>query len=75
MIGTWKDRTVIGNSPYRILEVLHLPEDIQEELSNQCDRNDSGVIVNPEYHPKLKAWLKDNNNGNDTECFIAWWSW
>jgi len=74
MIGTFKDRQVIGNSPYRILEVMHLPDDIQEELQNRCLGNDSGVIINPDYHPKLKAWLKTNEH-NDTECFIAWWSW
>lgn len=74
MIGTWENKQVIGNSPYRILEVMNLPEEVQDELSDKCPSNDSGKIINPKYCPKLKEWLTANGFDN-TERFIGWWSW
>jgi hypothetical protein len=67
-------KEIIGNCPYRILEIIRLPESIQDELSDSCKGNDTGRIINPEYYPELKKWLSDNGY-DSTECFIGWWSW
>jgi hypothetical protein len=64
----------IGKCPYQILEVMNLPQNIQDHLLDDCPGNGTGRIINPEYKPLLKQWLKDNGY-NDEECFLAWWSW
>jgi hypothetical protein len=62
---------IISDFKYQRLEVMDLPEEVQEEL--ECPGNDLGQIVNPTYHPKLKQWLEEN--GCEVKCYIAWWSW
>lgn len=60
---------IIHDAKYQILEIMDLPEECQPE----CPGNDTGQIVNPEYHPKLKQWLIDNNY--PVKPYIGWWSW
>lgn len=63
--------SVIHPSRYEILEVMDLPDEVQEEL--ECPGNDTYKIVNPEYHPKLSKWLTDN--GYEVKCYLGRWSW
>ena len=58
---------------YDQLDIIDLPEDIQNELCDQCPGNPAGTIVNPIYHPKLRQWLIDNNK--EIKPYFAWWSW
>jgi hypothetical protein len=62
----------VGYSDYKVLVMMDLPEEIYVEI--ECIGNGTAQIVNPEYHPKLKQWLKDNGH-SDTDCYIGWWSW
>jgi len=67
--GFWLDKT----DP-RIVRVIDLPDEVQEELQEDCPGNDTGRLINPEYNPIFKAWLEEN--GHDaTRSYIGWWSW
>lgn len=65
---------VISPARYQVLEVMDLPNAVQDELCNDCPSNDSARIVNPKYYPLLKRWLEDNEYDANT-AYIAWWSW
>lgn len=67
------DLPTVHESRYLILEAAGLPDDVADEICNDCPANDTGRIVNPQYHPKLKRWLEEN--GLAVQCYIVWWSW
>lgn len=60
-------------SKYEFLDYHELPETVWDEVMDQVPSNGSGVIINPEYHPLLKAWLIEN--GHEVKCYILWASW
>lgn len=61
-------------SDYEFLDYNELPDALWDELGDRLEmRNGTGQIVNPEYHPKLTAWLEAN--GHDVKCYILWASW
>lgn len=59
---------------YSIIRSACLPDDVSDELANDCPTNDSGRIINPAYRPKFMAWLHSENMPVD-KCYIVWWSW
>lgn len=64
----------IGPAAYPVLKVLDLPLEVEDELNNSCPGNDTARVINPDYHPKLKAWLEQNGYAAN-HCYIGWWSW
>lgn len=64
---------IIRESHYKFIDDKHLPVEVRDELCNDCGGNGTGRIVNPECHPKFKAWLIAMNL--PVECYIIWWYW
>lgn len=68
-------KSIIEPAGYRRLNVMNLPSPLNYDLCAALElRNDSSCVVNPEYHPALAEWLKENGE-DPTECFLAWASW
>lgn len=63
---------VIGPAAYQVIDMMRLPDEVKDDM--EPPGNDCAVIVNPEYWPRLKAWLEENGY-NSTVCYIGWWSW
>ena len=63
-----------GYNKYPILCDRKLPDEVRDEVCNDCPGNDSGKLFNPEYNPKLKAWL-ESVGLDSTQCYIIWFSW
>lgn len=63
----------ISKMGYDKVEVLDLPENVQDELCDMCPGNPAGTIINPDYHPLFRQWLIDN--GHEVKCYFGWWSW
>lgn len=64
----------VGAAAYKVINIIDLPDDVQDELSACEASNDTGKIVNPKYYPKLRKWLKAHGH-SDTDIYIGWWSW
>ena len=64
--------STVHPAKYLVLEMMDLPEEVQTEVD--CPGNDVGMIINPEYHPLIRAWLSGHGYSN-TDCYIGWWSW
>lgn len=58
---------------YGIVSEGNLPVDVRDELCNDGPGNDAGRIIDPEYRPKFKAWLKAEQM--PIQPYIVWWSW
>lgn len=68
-----KNHYAENKANYGIIYDGNLPENVRDELIDRCPGNDCGIIYNPEYHPKFKQWLIDNDM--PVECYIVWFSW
>lgn len=62
-----------GFDRYPIIHDGKLPDDVRDEVCDECVGNDSGRIFNPKYYPKLKAWLEAE--GHPVVSYIIWFSW
>jgi hypothetical protein len=62
-----------GYDKYPIIHDCKLPGDVRDEICDDCPGNDAGRIFNPEYHPKFKAWLEQQNL--ELKPYIVWFSW
>jgi hypothetical protein len=58
---------------YKVISDGKLPEDVRDEILDCCKGNDCATLVNPDYWPKFKQWLIENNA--EVECYLIWWSW
>ena len=62
-----------GYEKYDIIHDGKLPNDVRDELCNDCPGNDAGRIFNPEYHSRFKTWLE--SEGMPLRPYIVWFSW
>lgn len=60
-------------SSYDVISDGDLPKDVRDEILDCCPSNDCATIVNPEYWPKMKAWLIENQT--PVKPYLIWWSW